>query len=237
MRFDVIPIKSMVANAYLMVGDYVALVDTLSGTGYGKIEKALRGKGLEVSNVEYILLTHHHFDHAKNAAKIKKLSGATLIAGTQDAPIIDGTGSSQPPGDLNRLGRFFRRLPKSIFESYQSYERVEVDRKVTGGEVIEELGLEVVAVPGHTSGGVCFLDRERRRAFIGDIVSGQRGKPGMPYLSFSEDIDEIRRSQELIAVLDLDIAYPGHGEVIQPDASKRIAGFVEEQKAKGVYGS
>src|SRR5450756_2656231 len=80
MRFEVTQIKSMIVNAYLLTGEHVALVDTLDGMGYGKIQKALRGKGLEVSDVEFILITHHHSDHAKNAAKIKRLSGATLIA-------------------------------------------------------------------------------------------------------------------------------------------------------------
>lgn len=237
MRFEVTPIKTMIVNAYLLTGDRVALVDTLTGAGFRKIKKALQGKGLEVADVEFILLTHHHFDHAKNAAKIKKLSGATLIAGTADAPVIDGTELNPPPSHINRLGRFMDRLPKSLLGSYQSYERVEVDRKVAGGEVIEELGLEVVAVPGHTPGGVCFLDREGRRAFTGDMVSCFRGKPGMPSLSFSEGLDKIKKSQELLAGLDLDIAYPGHGEVIQPEASESIAAFVEKQKAKGAYGS
>jgi glyoxylase-like metal-dependent hydrolase (beta-lactamase superfamily II) len=237
MRFDVIRIRSMVVNAYLLLGDRVALVDTLNGAGYGKIQKALRGKGLEVQDVEFILMTHHHFDHTKNAAKIKKLSGATLIAGAADAPVVEGTEPNPPPSRINRVGRFMGRLPKLFLESYQSYERVKVDRKVTGGEVIEELGLEVVAVPGHTPGGICFLDSEGRRAFIGDIVSNYRGKPGMPSLSFSEGLDKIRKSQELIAGLDLDVAYPGHGEVIQPEASETIARFVERQMEKGDYGS
>jgi glyoxylase-like metal-dependent hydrolase (beta-lactamase superfamily II) len=235
MGFEVYQIKSRIGNAYLLTGDRVALVDTLDGMGFGKIQRALRGRCLDVPDVEFILITHNHFDHAKNAGRIKKLSGARLIAGFADAPVIEGTEPNPPPSDLNRLGRFLGKLPKSVLESYQSFERVEVDWKVSGGEVIEELELEVVALPGHTPGGTCFLDRGGRRAFIGDLVSGPRGKPGMPYLSFSEDLDEIRRSQELIAGLDLDIVYTGHGEVIQPDASKKIADFVEEQKAKGAY--
>jgi glyoxylase-like metal-dependent hydrolase (beta-lactamase superfamily II) len=237
MRFEVTQIKSMIVNAYLLTGEHVALVDTLDGMGYGKIQKALRGKGLEVPDVEFILITHHHSDHAKNAAKIKRLSGATLIAGAQDAPVIEGAELNPSPSHINRLGRFMDKMPRSLIESYQSYERVGVDRKATGGELIQELGLEVVAVPGHTSGGVCFLDREGRRAFIGDMVSYFRGKPGMPSLSFSEGLDKIKTSQELLAGLGLDIAYPGHGNIIQPDASRKIADFVEEQKAKGAYGS
>src|SRR5450756_2294194 len=121
MRFEVTQIKSMIVNAYLLTGEHVALVDTLDGMGYGKIQKALRGKGLEVSDVEFILITHHHSDHAKNAAKIKRLSGATLIAGAQDAPVIEGTELNPSPSHINRLGRFMDKLPRSLLESYQSY--------------------------------------------------------------------------------------------------------------------
>jgi hypothetical protein len=54
----------------------------------------------------------------------------------------------------------------------------------------------------------------------------------MPSLSASESIEQIHDSQELLAGLGLDIAYTGHGAVLEPDASKIISDFVAGKKAK-----
>lgn len=232
MGFDVTRIPG-IGNAYLLTGERVALVDTMGPRGYGKIEKALAAKGLGAKDVEFILVTHHHYDHAGSAAKIKELSGATVIAGADDTPVIDGTRPNPAPSSINRLGRLMRRLPKSLvegYQKYQKYQRVPVDRKVTGGELIEELGLEVIALPGHTQGGVGYLDRPGRRAFIGDMVSNFFGRPGMPALLASHSLEKIFESQEALAALDLEIAYPGHGKVIQPTASRKIADYVARKR-------
>lgn len=231
MGFEVTEISG-VANAYLLTGDAVALVDTMTPKGFRKIEKALAGKGLGVKDVDFILITHHHYDHAGCAAKVKELSGATVIAGAEDAPVLDGSQPNPPPGTLNRLGRLARRLPKSLVESYQRYPKFKVDRTVSGGEVIEELGLEVIALPGHTRGGVGYLDRDGRRAFIGDMVSNFLGRPGMPALLASHSLEQIFESQEALAALELEIAYPGHGRVIRPDASRVIAEYAAKKRKK-----
>lgn len=232
MGFEVAQIGTMFGSAYLLKGDRVALVDTLSPMGYRKLVRTLKRNGVTPKDVEFVLLTHHHFDHAGNAARIKELSGATVTAGALDAPVIEGTEGTPRPSDINRLGRFLSRLPSTMVVRYQSYERTGVDRKVRGGEMIEELGLEAIAVPGHTNGGICYLDREGRRAFIGDMVSYFYGIPGMPALSASESLHETFASQELLADMDLDIAYPGHGGIIEPNASRIIAGFMAKKKSK-----
>ena len=108
-----------------------------------------------------------------------------------------------------------------------------MDRLVSGGEMIEELGLEVIALPGHTPGGVGYYDPEGRRAFIGDLVSYWLSSARMPTISASESIEQIHGSQELLIGLDLETAYPGHGAVIQPNASKTIGSFLARKKAVG----
>lgn len=232
MGFEITQVKSVTGNAYLMVGSRIALVDTLMPFSHRKLIKSLNSKGLSAGDVEFILITHHHADHVGNAARIKELSGAVVIAGAQDAPVIEGTRETPPPSDLNRIGRMMGRLPSSWVKGYQSYPEVKVDRTVTGGEVIEELGLEVLPLPGHTEGGVGFLDREGGRAFVGDIVSNWFGRPGMPSICASHSFEKIFESQEMLAGLGLDIAYPGHGPVIEPEASEKIARMLTRKRAK-----
>lgn len=232
MALEITRIKCMVANAYLITGDVVAMVDTGPPTCYKKIMNALSERGINEKDIELILITHHHFDHVGNLKRLKEASGAVIIAGAADAPVIEGTAKASLVGDLNRLGRFLQKLPESWLKSYQKYDHVAVDRTVSGGEVIEGLGLEVIALPGHTAGGVGFVDRKGNRAFIGDIVSCYRGKPGMPTISASESLGQIFDSQEKLAGLELDVAYPGHGAIIASQASKIISDMTLKKRAR-----
>jgi glyoxylase-like metal-dependent hydrolase (beta-lactamase superfamily II) len=232
MTFEVTRIKGAFENAYLLTGDTVALIDTGAPVSYKKLKAVLDEKGIDLQDIKLILITHHHSDHVGNARRIKDASGALLIAGAADAPFIEGEKEAPPTSDLNRLGRLLGKLPKSWMKSYQKFAKVPVDRKVSEGEVIEELGLEVVALPGHTPGGVGFLDRGGRRAFTGDLVGNVFGRPGMPILMASDNIQQIFESQEKLAGLGLQVAYPGHGSVITPNASKTIGDFTRKKRAK-----
>ncbi len=232
MPLDVTLIRGGIENAYLVIGEKVGLVDTLAPKGYARLEKTLAEKGFKVSDIELILITHHHFDHVGNLSRLKEASGATVIAGVEDAPIIDGSSTAPPISDLNRVGRMLGRLPEAWLRGYQRFRPVPVDRTVAGGEMIEELGLEVLALPGHTPGGIGFLDREGKRAFVGDLVSNYFGRAGLPVLSASCSLEDIFASQQMLAGLGLDIAYPGHGRIIESGASQAIAGCVEKKRAK-----
>ena len=107
---------------------------------------------------------------------------------------------------------------------------MKIDRKVEGGDMVPELGLEVIGLPGHTAGGVGYLDREGDRAFIGDMVSYFFGRPGMPAVCASKSLEDIGQSQKLLADMGLKTAYPGHGKIIEPDASKIIGVYLNGRK-------
>lgn len=236
MAIEVKRIMSLTGNAFLVKReDRVALVDTLSRGELWRLRQGIRKCGLVESDIDLVLLTHHHVDHAANAAAIKELSGAELVAGAADAPVIEGTLDTPPPSDFSRAGRFFGRLPASFIDWCQEYRRVGVDRKMEDGDFIEELGLEVVSVPGHTPGSLCYLDRQGSSAFIGDLTTFAGSKPRMPALAFSQSLEKIFQSQERIAGMAIRTAYPGHGGIISPDASRLIGEF-SRMKEKELLG-
>jgi len=219
---DIIPISSATANCYLVLGEKPYLVDTNVPKARKKIMQALSGKGLKPEDLAYILITHHHYDHTGSAAELKRLSGARLAAGKEDAPVIDGSRPQPGPSDLSLMGRLMGILPGSWVERYQRFDRVGVDMELRDGEVLEELGLEVLELPGHTSGGVAFYDRAGKRAFVGDMVAFIMGRAGPPFLSFSEDKGDILSSISRLAELDLEYAFPGHGRILGPGAGEKI---------------
>lgn len=231
MGFEVVTIKSIV-NAYLLIGEQVLLVDTLDSRSFGKLEHAFKEKSISPGDIDLIFITHYHSDHIGNLAKLKEVSGATVMAGAADAPVIEGNEPPAPPGDLSRGGRIARKVPNSLWVKYSSSKPAVVDRAVSDGDRIEEMGLEVISLPGHTRGGVGLHDTRGRRAFTGDLVSNYRGRLGMPFMIASYNLQEILASQAKIASLDADVIYPGHGKIISPDASSRVGEMVRENRIK-----
>ncbi len=226
---EILRIASPVDNCYLVKGDHCYLVDTGDPRSRKRIDNALREQGVRVLDLTHILITHYHFDHTGNLADLKRESGAAVAAGEADVPYIEGTRPPEIGSDLNRLGRFLARLPRSITTSYQKCEPSEVDISLEGGENIAELELEAIAVPGHTPGGMCFLDRAKRRAFVGDIVSNYFGRVGPPTICASYSMEDIEASMRELAGLELDYMYPGHGGIIGPGASDLVASYIRKR--------
>lgn len=232
MGFKVITIKGFASNAYLLVGEKILLVDTLVSKNFNKIEESFKSGNIKLEDIDFIFITHCHQDHTGNLAKLKEISGADVIAGEGDAPVIEGKEDPRLYSNLSMPGRIISIVPDSLIKKYSSFPSATVDRPVSDGDRIEELGLEVIALPGHTRGGVGLYDKEGKRAFTGDIVSNYFGKIGMPILMASYGLQEIIASQAKLASLGLNTVYPGHGKVISPDASGKIAEMVKEKRQK-----
>jgi glyoxylase-like metal-dependent hydrolase (beta-lactamase superfamily II) len=70
-----------IVNAHLIVGpDGCILVDAgIPGTEK-KVERALAREGRSFKDITLIVVTHAHVDHAGNAARIRELTGAPIVA-------------------------------------------------------------------------------------------------------------------------------------------------------------
>lgn len=224
---EIVTIRTATANCYLVTGEVPYLVDTNVPKARRKVLAALSAHGLSAGDLRYILITHYHYDHTGCLAEMRGLSGARVAAGERDAAVIRGESPQRGPGDISPAGRMLRKVPASLLEKYQHFEPCEVDMTLRDGDRIEELGLEVLELPGHTEGGVAYYLREKKLAFIGDLVSNFFHRPGPPFLSFSYDKEAILQSVRRLGDLDLEYAYPGHGAVIGPGAAKKIRALAE----------
>ncbi len=229
---EIVTVRTPTANCYLVRGEISYLVDTNTPQAGRKVTRDLSRGVSRPEEIRYILITHYHYDHTGNLARLKRETGARVAAGAADAEVIAGRRPPAGPGDISLAGRLLRRIPPAVLEKYQHFEPCEVDLPLRDGEVLEELGLEVLVLPGHTEGGVAYYHRERKVAFIGDMVSNIFHKLGPPFLSFSYDRRAILESMRRLAGLGLEYAYPGHGAVIGPQASARIGRLAERLSAR-----
>jgi glyoxylase-like metal-dependent hydrolase (beta-lactamase superfamily II) len=143
--------------------------------------------------IEYILLTHGHFDHILGVDGLKKTTGAKVVIHKNDAEHLLDPKKSLADGNFPHP-----QIP------------VNADITVSDGDVLT-LGtneIKVMHTPGHTKGGVCYLFNEDRVMFSGDTLF--RLTAGRADLYGGNGRDELR---SLVRLRELEgdyTVYPGH---------------------------
>ncbi|MCP3960001.1 MAG: subclass B3 metallo-beta-lactamase [bacterium] len=102
-----------------------------------QIEANIAKLGFELEDVEILLNSHAHFDHAGGLARLKKASGARFMASEIEAPILERGG-----------------LGDDLLGDEAPFPKIEVDRMLKDGETIEHGGMRLTAhvTAGHTRG-------------------------------------------------------------------------------------
>lgn len=158
-----------------------------------------------------LLLTHGHWDHMGDAARIRRETGAKVYAHADDRALIE------TPEVMRRFG-----MSKDM-----SLEACEVDEWIGEGDVLDFLGekFEVRHVPGHCPGNVLFYNWAHKVAFVGDaIFQGSIGRTDLPGGDFGVLARSIR--QRIYTLPDDTEIYPGHGPSTQVGIEKETNPFV-----------
>lgn len=200
---------------YLLQGDALAIVDTgVRDTPASYIAPALETYGLSLSDVDLILNTHGHHDHAGGNGEMVSASGAKVWIHEADVRVAEDpdyqfeTFFAQNDVLVGRQDR----LEASRASLYQSAGRpTKVDRRLADGELIDlgkGIQLRVVHTPGHTRGSVCYYWEAEGLAFCGDSVMGQGSRPGgFPLIYYPADY---ARSIDRLMALDIRALGLGH---------------------------
>jgi glyoxylase-like metal-dependent hydrolase (beta-lactamase superfamily II) len=141
---------------YLIEADQTTLVDTAVATPAVRadLEADLERHGVGFADVDTVVLTHWHPDHAGLAGAIQAESGARVVVHAADAPIVDGseretfTAWGMPAAARERLRSFFESAATGLVERDPTVTPVEDGDLVDLGGVT----LETVHLPGHTAG-------------------------------------------------------------------------------------
>ncbi len=144
------------------------------------------------ADVQYILLTHGHFDHIVGLNNLKKGLNAEAVICKDDLVISD---------NINEFTRVFN-WPDSVPPVYEKF--------IKDGDVIPvgNMQIKVIHTPGHTEGGVCYLVEDN--LFSGDtLFMGSVGRTDLFGGDFSKLSDSIKN--KLFKLDDNTKVYPGHG--------------------------
>lgn len=141
-----------------------------------------------------ILLTHGHGDHIAAVEPVKEHFQLPLYVGKGDEELM-----RNPSANVSELiGQpIVAPRPDHIVEDEQTI-------------AIGSLQFSVIATPGHTPGGVCYLDEKANLIFTGDsLFWGSIGRTDLPGGSLNTLLDSIKG--KLMKLPDSITCYPGHG--------------------------
>jgi glyoxylase-like metal-dependent hydrolase (beta-lactamase superfamily II) len=68
---------------------YGALVDAGCGQGTGRLFKNVSACSVEPQNIEYLLITHCHYDHTGGARQVRDRTGCRIVAHELDARFLE----------------------------------------------------------------------------------------------------------------------------------------------------
>lgn len=217
------------SNVYLLTNSVTnILIDTSVSKSWNRLLKQLYK--LNILHVEYLILTHTHFDHAANANRIKEKFKCSVIVHKDVAKYLK-KGESNIPGGTNFFTGFLVNiLSKFVSTSILKYEPCDPDIIVDFDYDLKELGFKAFLkhTPGHTIGSMSLIIDDEI-AIVGDTMFGIFINSIFP--PYADDIDLMIRSWGNLLDTKCIRFLPSHGtandrSLVQKDYDRRIKSLI-----------
>jgi len=156
-----------IAAALLESGGHYTIIDPGPESTYATLRERLNARGLSVAQLDAILLTHIHLDHAG-------ASGSLVRDNPGIAVYVHNLGAPHMLDPSRLLASALRLWPDTLHHLFGETLPVPKEnlRILEGGETLT-LGarkLEVAYTPGHASHHVSYFDDAEGVAFVGDTT-------------------------------------------------------------------
>lgn len=197
-------------NSFLITsGDNHVLVDNGQTNRLQALKKNLGTLGVTPENLNLMILTHTHFDHAENSAEMVRDYRPVLIVHEDEAKYLATGDSTLPEGTM----WFSRLLINAIGRKLQHrfiYKPVKAE--VTLNEKYDLAGYGVngyiLPTPGHTSGSISVIV-DNEIAIVGDAMFGII--PGKIFPPFANDVPAMIQSWKTLLDTGCRLFLPAHG--------------------------
>lgn len=235
-------------NVFLLGADadgQTVMIDTGIGTPAirDELEAALADRGHSITDVDVVLVTHYHADHAGLAGIVQRASGARVFAHPADKPLVERDDAADdayeelldasletwgtPATSRRELRLFHEQFPDAMGPA-------PTVEPMTDGDVfaVGDGTLRTVSLAGHTAGlcGFAAAGQDGRYLFSSDaLLPHYTPNIGGADLRVSAPLAKYLDTLTLIVDEGFQAAYPGHRERID-DPSARAAAIIDHHR-------
>lgn len=187
-------------NCYF-IAEHGVLVDAPQDAAVWLAEKGLK--------VTLLLLTHGHIDHVQDAARIRREHGCKIACHKDTVPMISDRD-------------FFRNFG---FELEVEPVQADLLLEETPSQMLNGIDFQILFVPGHCPGSLCFFDKQNRVLFGGDVLfAGSVGRADLPGGDYELLISGIKNK---VLPLGEDVTVlSGHGPATKIGVEERTNPFL-----------
>ena len=214
----IVNVGNIVMNTYVYpCSNGYIMIDTGYENSLKKVEKKLNKEGIQLSDIQYVFLTHAHDDHAGFLNELLgKNSDLKVIMSDKAMPTLKRGQNSFDGGCSTRLAWLFCKLMGLFGKAEHRFPKIDdrydnrfVEITDSNKEELERiLQGEIISNPGHTKDSISLK--------VGNIVfCGDAAMNDFPSIRrliiWIENLVEFEKSWERLIALDVDMLYPAHG--------------------------
>jgi glyoxylase-like metal-dependent hydrolase (beta-lactamase superfamily II) len=208
---DIATIHLLRVRAHLVLEERLTLIDCGYAGSATRIAQAIAGLGRSIDELDRLICTHGHPDHAGSARELAD-RGVPVLIHPSDAARLR-TGWRDAARRPSRGGVFAAMTPD-----------VANTEPLVDGQVLPVLGgLEVIHTPGHTPGSVCLFGPRDGVLFVGDSLGARFGRLTFASRLYSDDFATARRQVQRMAALDVKTIVFSHYPPLQEGAAAMLA--------------
>jgi hydroxyacylglutathione hydrolase len=224
-RITTIPM--MTSNAYVVANGHKAiLIDCGMKRKEKKIIAALTKMQLAPQDIQLIILTHTHYDHAGSIAALQQITGAKILVHQAEAACLEQGYCAFPKGTM-----WFPKIMSAIGNAMNKwvghYAPVVPEIAIAKKFDLKPFGIDgyCLPTPGHTAGSLTVII-EDNHAIVGDTLFNIFKKSVFP--AYANDQEELLKSWKKLLEIGCEHFYPGHGK---PFTRERLQKTYAEKKS------
>jgi hydroxyacylglutathione hydrolase len=176
-------------------------------------------KKLHVDKVDWLILTHTHFDHCENARFLQNKFNCKIVVSDKGYPMAERGYAIHPRG-TNPFTKIISQLGNLFFLRLSHYQRFIPDH--TYDEFfsfsIPEINIDLLATPGHSDDSISVIVYNEI-ALVGDAMFGIFKNSIFP--PFADDPAEMVESWAKLLDSNCHTFLPGHGSEIKRELIER----------------